>query len=342
MRSLLVPVALLVVAFVAISLLLVGAASLLGGRGVGVGSGSPPASAPPGATGAPTASPVPTASSVPSPVPLPTDAGGPDGDPILVGAGDIADCASEDDEATAALLDDLPGTIFTAGDNVYESGTAATFEACYLPSWGRHLARTRPAPGNHDWGGGDLTGYRTTFAATLPTGDASWYSYDLGAWHIVVLDSECARAGGCDAASPQGRWLADDLARSSARCTLAIWHRPRFSSGYHGDDPAVDPFWRALHGAGADVVVNGHDLDYERFAPLDPDGAEDRVGGLRSFIVGTGGRSLRPFDRVAPHSELRAAVSHGVLEFTLRTGSYDWRFIPTEGDFSDRGTAFCH
>jgi hypothetical protein len=243
---------------------------------------------------------------------------------------------------TAALLDGIEGTVFTAGDNAYDDGTAEEFAACYHDTWGRHKARTRPAPGNHDWQD-DLAGYFDYFgdAARGPDGD-SWYSYDLGTWHVIVLDSECRKVGGCDADSRQGRWLADDLAASEAGCTVAIWHKPRFSSGEHGNDASVGPFWTGLYRAGADVVINGHDHDYERFAPQDPDGDEDRVRGIRQFVVGTGGRYLRRFGDPVANSELRAAITHGVFKMTLREGAYDWEFVPASGDFSDRGTAFCH
>jgi hypothetical protein len=274
----------------------------------------------------------------------PTAAGRPSAplvDPILVGAGDIARCDTRDDEATAALLDGIDGTVFTAGDNAYDAGTPAQFAECYAPTWGRHLDRTRPAPGNHDWSTDRLEGYLGYFGERAAPDGTTWYSYDLGTWHIVVLDSDCDEVGGCGPDSEQGRWLADDLASSEAACTLAVFHHPRWSSGEHGDIEAVAPFWDALHAAGADVIVNGHDHDYERFAPQDPGGREDRARGLRQFVVGTGGTPLRDFVRVAPNSELRVKL-HGVLAFTLRAGSYDWAFIPTSTDLSDRGTASCH
>ena len=265
------------------------------------------------------------------------------GDPVLVGAGDIADCSQDGGAATARLLDGIPGTVFTAGDNVYPVGTTETFATCYDREWGRHRARTRPAPGNHDWESGSLDAYLAYFgeAATGPDG-SSWYAYDLGTWHIIVLDSDCARVDGCGPDSDQGRWLAADLAATEARCTMAIWHHPRFSSGHHGSDSTVDPFWRALYAAEADVVVNGHEHDYERFAPQDPDGDEDRERGLRQFIVGTGGAALRAFEVALPNSELRLSVDHGVLAFTLRDGGYDWRFIPASTSITDAGTASCH
>ncbi len=324
---------------------------LIGLLGV-VGRAPAPAAATPTA-GAPTAGAVasvpasavpasvePTASNRPNaPASIPT----PTGDPVLVGAGDIADCDSDGDEATAALLDKIEGTVFTAGDNVYPSATDTAFQDCYTPSWGRHLARTRPAAGNHDWQDGGIDAYRTYFGTTAVGGDdRTWYAYDLGTWRIIVLDSDCAAVGGCDPHSAQGRWLAAELAGPNAACMLAIWHHPRFSSGMHGDDASVAPFWEALHAAGADIVVNGHDHDYERFAPQDPSGREDRVAGIREFVVGTGGAPLRDFAEIRANSELRASIDHGVLAFTLHDGSYDWHFHAATADFSDAGTARCH
>jgi hypothetical protein len=266
----------------------------------------------------------------------------PAGDPVLVGAGDIADCALESDSATAALLDTIPGTVFTTGDNVYPDGSPDQFRDCYGPTWGRHLARTRPAPGNHDWRTKDLAGYLGYFGAAAAPAGTSWYSYDLGTWHVIVLDSDCSAVGGCDPGSAQGRWLAADLAASTARCTVAIWHHPRFSSGEHGNDTSVAPFWRALYDAGADLIVNGHDHDYERFAPQDPEGRQDRERGIREFVVGTGGVALRTFPKAAANSQIRVAAYHGVLRLVLRPTSYEWSFIPTSSPFRDSGNRACH
>jgi hypothetical protein len=152
----------------------------------------------------------------------------------------------------------------------------------------------------------------------------------------------CSKVGGCDPGSPQGAWLAADLAANRAACTLAIFHHPRFTSGEHGDTPAMDAFWRPLYAAGVDVIVNGHDHDYERFAPQDPDGQVDGDRGIRQFVVGTGGAPLRDFTRVAPNSELRAIIGHGVLAFTLHGDSYEWAFTAAGSDFRDRGTTPCH
>lgn len=296
-----------------------GTAAPGGSDGPGAGSSSAPG------TGAPSRNPFPS------------------GEPVLVGAGDIGHCGSSGDEATAALLDTIDGTVFTAGDNAYTTGTAEEFRDCYQPSWGRHLDRTRPAPGDNDWDTAGLAGYLAYFGdAGRGSGGSSWYSYDLGTWHVIVLDSSCDKVGGCDAASAQGQWLARDLAATDATCTLAIFHHPRFSSGQHGDTPAMDAFWRPLYAAGVDVVVNGHDHDYERFAPQDPDGRMDGDRGIRQFVVGTGGAPLRDFRRVAPNSELRAIIGHGVIAFTPHAGSYAWDFVTAGSDFRDRGTTPCH
>jgi calcineurin-like phosphoesterase family protein len=348
-RSLARTVGLGVVAFLATLILLTGIVLALGGRapgpavgtsasaGVGAaGSGSPTASASTAAS-----PPLPSASAGASAPPAPTPS--PAGDPVLVGAGDIASCDLDGDEATARLLDGIPGTVFTAGDNAYENGAAGEFTDCYGPSWGRHKARTRPAVGNHEYQTPDAAGYTGYFgAAATNTDGKTWYSYELGTWHVIVLDSNCAAAGGCDAGSEQGRWLAADLAGSTARCTVAIWHHPRFSSGEHGNDRAVAPFWQALYAAGADVVINGHDHDYERFAPQNPDGVGDPERGIREFVVGTGGAAIRRFTQDAANSQLRVALTHGVIKLTLHSGMYQWSWVPTSGLVSDSGSQLCH
>jgi 3',5'-cyclic AMP phosphodiesterase CpdA len=199
-----------------------------------------------------------------------------------------------------------------------------------------------PAAGNHDWNTDGAAGYLGYFGTTAAPQGTTWYSTDLGAWHVVVLDSDCAKVGGCDAGSAQGRWLARDLAASTAHCTLAIWHHPRFSSGQHGNDPTVAPFWDQLHAAGAELVINGHDHDYERFAPQDPAGTVERPGGLREIVVGTGGAELRAFHAQAANSEFRQAGVYGVLRLTLHPFNYDWEFLPVGGDIADSGSTPCH
>jgi 3',5'-cyclic AMP phosphodiesterase CpdA len=265
------------------------------------------------------------------------------GDPVLVGAGDIASCASDGDEATAALLDEVAGVVFTVGDNVYDRGTPREFATCYGPSWGRHRARTRPAPGNHDYLTAGARGYFWFFGALAGDPSRGYYSYDLGAWHVVALNSNCAFIGGCDEGSPQLDWLRADLAAHPAACTLAYWHHPRFSSGPHGSTPALEPIFRALYEAGAELAVSGHDHTYERFAPQDPAGRPDWERGVRQFVVGTGGANHYGFGPPLPNSEVRSSGTWGVLKLTLRPASYDWEFIPVAGqDFRDAGSARCH
>lgn len=263
-------------------------------------------------------------------------------DPVLVGAGDIASCSTSGDETTAALLDGLPGaTVYTTGDNAYPSGTAADYANCYEPGWGRHKARTRPSPGNHEYRTAGAAGYFGYFGAAAGTPDQGYYSYDLGSWHIVVLNSNCTAVGGCGRGSPQEQWLRADLAAHPTDCTLAYWHHPLFSSGKHGNQNAVRPFWEALYAAGADVVLNGHDHSYERFDPQNSVGAADSRG-IREFVIGTGGASRYGFGTIRPHSVVRNSDTDGVLALTLQPTGYAWEFIPAPGmPFTDTGSAAC-
>ena len=336
-RSLARQAGLLIVSFIATLAILTGLLAVVSGRGRAPGS-SPPA--PAVTTGGGVALlPTPPPGSVSSPSNAPTTAT----DPVLVGAGEIGECGPSGDEETARLIDGIDGTVFTTGNNAYPNGTAGQYAMCYGTSWGRFVARTRPAVGNVDYQTEGALGYRGYFGPAATNADGkTWYSYDLGRWHVVVLDSTCARTGGCDGASPEGRWLASDLAASKAHCTVAIWNQPRFSSGEHGDDVDIEPFWQALYAAGADVVVNGHDHDYERFKPQTPAGEVDVEKGIREFVVGTGGTPLGAFGPSEPNSEIRVSVTQGVLKLTLRPQGYDWQFIPTTGSFSDSGSAPCH
>jgi len=263
----------------------------------------------------------------------------PDGGAVLVGAGDIAVCDASGDEATALLLDGIPGTVFTAGDNVYPDGTAAEFTNCFDPSWGRYRARTRPAPGNHDYHTPGAAGYFDYFGAAAGDPTQGYYSYDLGGWHILSLNSNISMSAG----SAQEQWLRADLAASAAQCTLAYWHHPRFSSGPHGNLTSITPLWQALYDYGAEVVVVGHDHDYERFAPQTPEGALDVEHGIRQFVAGTGGASRYPIIAPQPNSEVADGDTHGVLKLTLYPGSYTWEFVPVAGGtFVDAGAGSCH
>jgi len=267
-------------------------------------------------------------------------------DPILVGAGDVASCDDLSGAyATAKLVEKIPGTVFVAGDLAYPNGSDEDFAKCYDPTWGRFKDRTRPAPGNHEYHSDGASGYNRYFGTAAGDPKREYYSYDLGTWHILALNSECEQVGGCDAASPQGKWLKEDLAQHPAGCTLAYFHKPLFSSGgAHGNDPLMKPLWDALYHAGADIVINGHDHNYERFAPQDPDGKADVQHGIREFVVGSGGKnSHRPVGPAKPNSEVRNGDTFGVLKLTLHAKSYDWDFVPEEGKtFKDSGSGTCH
>ncbi|OLC73489.1 MAG: hypothetical protein AUH78_13770 [Gemmatimonadetes bacterium 13_1_40CM_4_69_8] len=260
----------------------------------------------------------------------------------LVGAGTVASCSSSGDEATAAILDATPGTVFTLGDNVYPSGSLANYQNCYNPSWGRHKVRTAPALGNHEYDTSPTAAdYFSYFGAAAGDPTKGYYSYDLGAWHIVALNSDVSMSAG----SPQEQWLRADLAAHPQRCTLAYWHHPRFSSGStHGSMAQAQPLWQALYDAGAEIVLSGHEHNYERFAPQTPGGALDLARGIREFVVGTGGGSgAYPFGTPIANSEVRITGVNGVLKLTLGDGSYSWQFIPVAGQTAtDSGSGTCH
>jgi hypothetical protein len=270
----------------------------------------------------------------------------PPSDPVLVGAGDIAGCGTTpQDEATAALLDARPyATVFTLGDNAYPNGTPEEYTSCYGPTWGRAKARTFPAVGGHDYATPGAAGYFGYFGTAAGDPARGYYSYDLGSWHVIVLNSNCNEVGGCDAGSQQERWLRADLAAHPGLCTLAYWHSPLFNSGsVHGSSPDTRPFWDALYEAGAEVVLNGDEHVYERFLPQAPDGRLDLAGGITQFTVGTGGYLLYDFAEILPNSAARIDDAAGVIELVLHAGSYEWRFLPIPGEVStDSGSASCH
>ena len=260
----------------------------------------------------------------------------------IAAAGDIADCGGTDDEATANLLDSISGTVMTLGDNAYQNGTASNY-ACYNSSWGRHKARTRPIPGDHDYGVPDAGGYFDYFGAAAGPRPSGFYSYDLGAWHIVALNTGCyVQMRTCNAATDE--WLENDLAQNDSQCTLAQIHEPRFSSGeIHGNVGSVQPLWQILYRHGADVVLSGSEHMYERFAPQTPTGGADAANGIRQFTVGTGGESHYQAGDIQPNSQVRESNTFGVLKMTLRPTGYDWQFVPVAGrTFTDSGTGACH
>jgi hypothetical protein len=301
------------------------------------GASRPPASATvrPSATGTPTVTPTVTGTPTPTLTPTPEPA-------ILTGAGDISICGQDGDDQTAALLESLPGEFFTAGDNSNESGEMWQYQRCFAPTWGRFLDRLHPAPGNHDYKVASGADYFTYFGAAAGTPGQGWYSYEYGGWHIVVLNSNCNDVA-CGKSSPQLEWLRADLAASQAQCTLAVWHHPRWSSGLAGSDGRMSAAYRILYEAGAEVVISGHDHNYERFTPLDPEGRPDPQRGIRQFVVGTGGAYHRPFLNILPESEAHAAGTFGLLKLSLSPDRYEWEFLPVAGaDFSDSGSGTCH
>jgi hypothetical protein len=210
------------------------------------------------------------------------------------------------------------------------------------------LAVSHPATGNHEYlNSVESTagaGYFAYFGAAAGAVGQGWYSFDLGGWHLISLNAQCAAVGGCQKGSVQERWLAADLKAHPNKCTIAYWHQPRFSSGQHGDEAAYSAFWNDLYKAGADLVLNGHDHDYERFAPQNPAAQADPTYGIREFVVGTGGEDQRPFRAVASaNSEVREDHTFGVLDLTLNADSYTWRFVPVPGSsFTDTGSGSCH
>jgi len=288
------------------------------------------------------------------------------GEPLVVmAAGDIA-CDPADPNfhggfgtdsqcrqgLTASLVDPHAAAILLLGDDQYECGGLAAYKASFQPAWGRFRPLIRPAPGNHEYetypngtdcsAGGAARGYFDFFGAAAHQDTAGHYSFDLGAWHIIALDSQCPAVGGCRRGSPEETWLRADLAATKEPCILAYWHHPRWSSGRHGDEGQTAAFWDDLYAYHADIVLNGHDHDYERFAPQSPGGVPD-PNGIREFVVGTGGRSHDGPGTLAANSEIRNFDTFGVLKLTLRGNGEDWSFIPEPGaTFSDSGSGSCH
>ena len=279
-----------------------------------------------------TPTPPPAATQPVQPEPAPARADG-----ILVGAADVAMCGVPEVEATAKLLDNMPGTVFAAGDLAYPAGTARDFETCYEPTWGRHKRRTRPAPGNHDYQTQSGAPYYAYFGENAGPAGLGYYSYREGSWLILSLNSNVA--AGPDSA--QAAWLRSTLAANPSACALAYWHHPLFTSGPNGNNAVMRDLWRILQDAGAEVILSGHDHLYERFAPQDATGRSDPGRGLRQFTVGTGGAHLYDVKSVAPNSQV-IGNAHGVLRLTLKADSYDWQFVSIPGkSFSDFGSAQC-
>jgi len=261
---------------------------------------------------------------------------------VLVGAGEIATCNSNNDELTAKRIDAVDGTVFTLGNNAWSRGTLDEFEECYEPTWGRHRDRTRAVAGERDFLTPRAAGLFAYFDGTTAVPPPGWYSYDTGGWHVTVLNSALP----ITKQSPQLEWFRNDLAANPAECTIAMWSHPRFSSGRAAPGFAkTAPFFDVAYAAGVDVVLNAREAWYERFSPMDPTGTAD-PSGIRQFVVGTGGIALQgpePGTPVQPASEVRSAESRGVLELRLEDGAYEWRFLPVAGEpLSDVGRGRCH
>src|SRR4029077_11741526 len=252
----------------------------------------------------------------------------------LVGAGNIAKCTNTNSQATAALISSVGGAVFSLGDNAYPNGTAANYQTCYGPTWGQFLANTYPVVGHHEYDSSTTAaGYFGYFGAVAGNPGQGYYSFDLGAWHIVVLNSNNTYVSTA-VGSPQETWLKADLAASTKKCQLALFHHPRFystTSTTFYPTSTVKPFWDDLYAAGAELILNAHMQDYERFAPQNSAGTAD-PNGIREIIVGTGGGGLdSPNTLIIPNSEARISSVYGVLKLTLADGSYSWQFLPVAG-----------
>src|SRR5215216_5809032 len=277
------------------------------------------------------------------------------GDPVIAAAGDIACDPSSGSfnsgngipgscrqKAVSDLFVDKTFTaVLALGDTQYEDGSLTKYQQSFDPSWGRAKSIIRPAVGNHEYMTAGASGYYDYFGGAAGDKTKGYYSYDVGAWHLIALNSNCSQVGGCGAGSPQEQWLKSDLAAHPTMCTLAYWHHPRFSSGEHGSNTSYDAFWKDLYAAGAEIVLNGHDHDYERFVPQNPSGAAD-PNGIQQFVVGTGGKNHYAFTTTLANSVVRNPDTYGILKLTLHATSYNWQFVPEAGKtFTDSGSMNC-
>lgn len=284
-------------------------------------------------------------------------------DPVIAAAGDIAcDPANSNfnsgngttnncrQKSTSNLLVNTGLTaVLDLGDNQYECGGYQAFLKSYDLSWGRVKSITHPSVGNHEYltsGGTNCTsnaaGYFKYFGSAAGSSGKGYYSFNVGSWHLISLNTQCSQVGGCGSGSDQYNWLKSDLAANTNKCTLAFWHIPLFSSGGRAGSNSK-PFWQLLYNSNADLILNGHDHIYERFAPQNPSGGADSTRGIREFVVGTGGANHTSIDSVAANSQVRNTSTFGVLRVTLHANSYDWKFVPEAGKtFTDSGTGTCH
>jgi hypothetical protein len=270
--------------------------------------------------------------------------------PVIVTAGDIGDCNRTSDNATGALLDNIAGIVMPLGDIAYLNGTPDEFTNCYDPAWGRHKSRTRPVPGNHDYYTGGAAGYFGYFGAAAGDPTKGYYDFVLGDWLVIVLNTGTEKPADYEAGSQQEQWLRAELASHTQQCVVAVWHHPRFSTtnGRSLIRPEVTALWQALYEYGADLILNGHDHNYQRWAPQKPDGTADPAFGMRQITVGTGGgESLYNFGPIpaGANLDMRNNDTFGVLKLTLKRGAYDWQFVPAAaagGSFTDAGSGTCH
>lgn len=314
------------------------------------GQGTVPTPTPtptPSPTPVPTPTPTPAPTAVPTPTPAPTATPAPTqppaGDPVLLAAGDIASCSSTGDEATANILGQYPNAVIAAvGDNAYVDNTPAEYTNCYDPSWGRYKSQIKPVPGNHEYHTSGASGYFGYFGAAAGDPAKGYYAYDLGTWRVYALNSNCSNVGGCGAGSAQEVWLKNDLAAHPNVCKLAYYHHPRYNSGSsHGNTVEMQTFWQDLYNGGVDVVLNGHEHTYERFAPMDANGNLDTVHGIAEWVVGNGGYNHYSFGTIQPNSVVRNSTAFGVLKLTLHDGSYDWQELAVGNAFTDAGSRAC-
>lgn len=264
-------------------------------------------------------------------------------------AGDIADCRNRKPEDSGAaktaaqiipgLAQDSQAAVLALGDNTYPVGLLSEFTDCYEPTWGKFKQRTHPAPGNHEYYTPNAVGYYAYFGAIAGPTRYGYYSFDIGSWHVISLNSYLKP----EQHKVQMEWLKADLEKNKAHCTLAYWHHPVFSSGGHGSNAQMIEAWKMLYDSGAELVLSGHDHDYERFAPQDADGHRDEQRGMRQFVVGTGGAKLTPFRFRKFNSQVSDNSTHGVLKLSLKNEGYEWEFLPVDKDgFTDHGSALCH